>query len=366
MKMRRILGLALAILCGWLSFAAHLRADPFVPNDPYYGKYQWYSKKIGLEDAWNSTQGSSALTIAILDTGVLPTAPDIAPRLLPPLSTTGTPPFDVATINSTTVLRHGTWVASTAAMGINNSIGGAGVGQFSILPITISNLNGNNSTQWIVDAVKLAADSGAKVINISQSTLSYGAVDSAAAYARSKGALVFMAGGNRNAREDRGVFDNIIFVGGSDQNDNRWVQDNTTGSTYGPYIDLAAPSVDILVADPTTPNGYGLIAGTSFASPMAAGLAGLIWSINPQLSPDDVQNILFSTAVDLGPIGVDEFFGHGRINAAAAVHAAWMTVPEPSAIALMGCGFAFVVWAARRRAKKSTARDDNLGGNIFG
>ena len=67
-------------------------------------------------------------------------------------------------------------------------------------------------------------------------------------------------------------------------------------------------------------------------------MAGLIWSVNPNLTPDQVQNILFSTAVDLGSPGVDEFFGHGRVNAAAAVRAAILTVPEPSSLALLGGG----------------------------
>uniref|UniRef100_UPI0005561734 Ig-like domain-containing protein n=1 Tax=Pseudoduganella violaceinigra TaxID=246602 RepID=UPI0005561734 len=91
-------------------------------------------------------------------------------------------------------------------------------------------------------------------------------------------------------------------------------------SSYGAFTALSAPGSGIY----TTVQGgtYGSVNGTSFASPIAAAVAALVMSANPSLSADQVQNILFSTAVDLGTPGRDSYFGYGRVNAAAAVAAA--------------------------------------------
>jgi subtilisin family serine protease len=325
-------------------------AGPLVPNDPYYSS-AWYGPTLGLPQAWGYSLGSPSVIVAVLDTGVIDTEPDFNGRVLP--SPIGTP---AATSN-----RHGTWVASTLGMQINNGIGGAGVGDFSILPITVTDSLGHNSSDDIAAGIRLAADNGARVINISLGTLSYGRLDAAAAYARSKGALTFIAAGNSDDRVVLPQYDNLIFVAGTDRTDHRWDNDgdvnvHTSGSTWGPYVDLSAPSEGILVADPPPGIGYGHIAGTSFASPLAAGAAALAWSINPKLTPDEVQNILYSTAVDLGDPGWDEMFGHGRLDIGAVAAAAAATVPEPGVatvvvamIGFIGCRRQFC-----RTAKSST------------
>jgi len=315
-----------------LGCAAASRADVF-PNDQYYAPYQWYGPVIGLPTAWSISTGSPGVTVAILDTGVMASTPDLAgPRLLDPLSATGTEPLD-GTDN-----HHGTWVASVAGMGVNNRIGGAGVGNFSILPVTVTDADGLNSYADIATGIKMAANAGARVINISQATLKYGPLDDAAAYARSKGALVFVAAGNSGTRKEMPAeYENLIFVSGTDRDDGLW-----SGSTYGSFVDLSAPADDILVADPTFESGYGLGDGTSFAAPLAAGAAALVWSINPSLTPDEVQNILYTTADDLGTLGRDEVYGWGRINIGHAAERAYeMTLtPEPGTLLLLAAGLA--------------------------
>ncbi len=345
----RIFSILLLGLLGPYVLHPSVGVGALIPDDPFYVSHQWYAGTIGLPDAWSRSTGSSAVTIAILDTGAISTVPDLLGRIASPISSTGSPPFSDATLTASPTLRHGTYVAGTVAMGIDNAQGGAGVGNFTILPITVTNSNGNNATSWISNGIRQAAEAGAKVINISQSTLTYGGLDAAAAYARSLGALTFVAAGNTNSRVDRGNFPNLIFVTGTNRLDELWSNGPGVGSTWGPFVDLAAPADDILVPDPTFPNGYGLADGTSFAAPLAAGVAGLIWSINPNLTPVEVETILFSTAVDLGTPGWDEFFGHGRIDASAATAAAIATIPEPAvAIPLV----LVVIWAiARRRAR---------------
>jgi thermitase len=345
----------------WTSFAPDAVAE-FEPNDAYFNVFQWNLKRINTPLAWDTSTGSASITIAILDTGVITSAPDLAGRLLTGISAMGSPPFSDSTLQSSAVLRHGTHVASVLGMGIDNSIGGAGVGNFTILPITVTNSNGNNASSWIAEGIRVAADNGARVINISHSTLTYGQLDAAAAYARTKGALTFVAAGNNNNRQELGDYPNLIFVAGTDINDDRWTSASNVGSSWGPYIDLAAPAQNILVADPTLSSGYGLASGTSFAAPLAAGVAGLVWSINPLLSPSEVEHILFSSANDLGTPGWDEVYGHGRIDAGAATTLALATVPEPStwivaSFALLGYA-RFRLWYCRQQGTLTPATHD--------
>ncbi len=350
----------LAVVMAASAFPAAAWADdPFPvgpPNDPYYQQYQWDLVKIGLPAAWNYTTGSSNVTIAILDTGVVSTTADLSGRLLDPLSAVpNQAPFSDALLTSNIGLRHGTYVAGVAAMGINNGIGGAGVGNFTILPITITNRFSNNFSDWIATGIEMAADEGARVINVSSSTSDYSQLNDAAIYAATKGALVFVAAGNSDGRIDMQAYSDLIFVSGTNELDARWSDGNGLGSSWGPYVDLSAPAGNILVTDPSSASGYGVGSGTSFAAPLAAGVAGLVWSINPDLSPSQVRSILETTALDLGLTGWDETFGYGRIDAAAAVQAALATVPEPQTIVLITLGV-LGLFAARRCRNRSAPR----------
>jgi subtilisin family serine protease len=318
-----------------LARASSARAA-LIPNDPDF-PIAWHAQTIGLPAAWAVSTGSASTIVAILDTGVIASQPDFGGRVLPALSTTGSPPMD-GTAN-----HHGTYVAGTVAMQINNGIGSVGVGNFSILPITVTNELGHNSSEWIADGIRLAADNGARVINVSLSTLSYGKLDAAAAYARSKGALTFVAAGNGNTHNTMSGHDNLIFVSGTDREDQRWSEGGATGSNWGPYVDLSAPADDIRVIAPSLAQGYGWISGTSFAAPLAAGAAALAFSIDPSLTPDQVEQLLYATAVDLGDAGWDEIFGYGRIDVAALTAA---MVPEPTAAMLL---VAFLPMLLRRR-----------------
>ena len=336
----------LIILGAVLAAATPAWADSLVPNDPYYG-YEWYGPKLGLPQAWGYSLGSGSVVVAILDSGVMAKTPDLAGRLRPPLVSPG-----LALLDGTTC-HHGTWVASVAGMGVNNGVGGAGVGNFAILPVIVTDWNGRTTDSWSVNGIRMAADAGARAINVSQYAGDYGRLDVAAAYAKGQGALVFVAAGNGNSKNPMTGYDNLIFVSGTDSLDRRW--DNgpgQEGSAWGPFVDLAAPAWHVLVADPTLPNGYGLGDGTSFSAPFAAGAAALAWSINPLLAPDEVYAILKETAVDLGTPGWDEVFGWGRMDIGAVAERASQTagVPEPATLGLLAAGL--VLWGAGRRVTR--------------
>jgi subtilisin family serine protease len=350
-----------------LSTLANASFAGLIPNDFYYSNFQWYLPRMGLPDAWMTTTGSTNLKIAVLDTGVISTTPDLTGRVLPALSSAVIfpsgpsqpvylPPFtdsQLATPVANT-LRHGTYVASVAAMQINNGIGGAGVGNFTIQPIRITNDDGFTNPASVVRGIRLAAEQGCKVINISYGVGDYGEVADAATYARSLGSLVIMGAGNSNTLSFINDYESIIFVAGTNTSDTRWVSNPSFGSSWGRMVDLAAPSQNIVAADPSLlPSGYGLVNGTSFSTALTSGVAGLIWSVNPNLTPAQVEQILKSSAVDLGTPGRDDFYGHGRVNASGAIALALATIPEPS-IWATGIGITILgIWLGKRKSKLS-------------
>jgi subtilisin family serine protease len=131
------------------------------------------------------------------------------------------------------------------------------------------------------------------------------------------GGLLVVAAANDNTYHRNSTnHPGIIVVAATDQNDAK-----ATFSNWGSFIDISAPGVAIHTTSLTTNiNGmYGAASGTSFSSPMVAAVAALIWARNPALSPASVRDILFRTARDLGTAGYDETFGHGRVDAGAAL-----------------------------------------------
>ncbi len=203
--------------------------------------------------------------MAIVDTGVNVDTPDLSGRILPAQAPTG------VTVLDGVDLPHGTQMASVVAMGVNNGVGGAGIGNFSILPVTVTDADGQFTGDDVANGIILAANAGARVINVSLGPfLNYGTLDSAAAYARSKGALVIVAAGNSNSLVDYSAYTNLIFVSGTDKNNAQWVSSPTEGSNYGPGIGISAPAQSILFADPTFGSGYGLGTGTSYSAALVS------------------------------------------------------------------------------------------------
>jgi len=281
-------------------------------NDPYLGS-EWHINKIGANTAWDKTQGAG-VTIAILDSGIDASHPDLAAHLVPGYNT-----YDNNT-DTSDICGHGTQVAGSAAAAMNNAIGVTGVaGQAKIMPVRIGYLSSGSCYGFyssIASGITYAADHGARIANISYAYMpTSSAVVSAASYMKSKGGLVFVSAGNYNRDEGFTPTNSMIAVSATDTTDAR-----ASFSSYGSFVSLSAPGTNIYTTNQG--GGYGYVAGTSFSSPIAAAVAALVMSANPSLSSTQVENILFSTAVDLGTAGRDIYFGYGRVNAAAAVAAA--------------------------------------------
>lgn len=310
--------------------AAALSADPLfesvhknylyqvqeVPSDPRYSS-QRHLAAIGLREAWDITTGDEDMIIAICDTGVEPNHPDLEGKLLP-----GWNVHDNSG-DSSDVHGHGTAVAGTAAAMSDNRLGVAGVcWDNPILPIRVSDERGRAASRKVAAGIIWAVNHGARVINVSFAPLASDVtVRSAAEYARNSGSLVFISSGNDGKAFRARDRDATIFVGAVEPSGQLASFSNT-----GPYIDLVAPGRDIFTTE--IGRGYDEISGTSFSSPIVAGVAALVWSVNPGFRPATVEGILFDTARDRGPRGRDDSYGFGIVDAAAAVEAALDTVEE--------------------------------------
>lgn len=278
-------------------------------DDPYFGN-QWHLSKIGAPAAWDMATGSG-ITIAILDGGVNGAHPDLASRMVPGWN------FYDNNSNTSDTTGHGTKVAGTAAAIGNNTLGVAGAAwSAKIMPMRISDPNGSLTYYSIVaNSITWAADHGARVANISFVVSHVATIQSAAQYMQNKGGVVVSSAGNQGVLQSGTNSSTMLTVAATDQNDAR-----ASWSNYGPIVDVTAPGVGIYTT--TSSGGYAAVNGTSFSSPLTAGVVALMLSANPSLQPSQVESLLKSTAVDLGAVGRDDYYGSGRINAAAAVAAA--------------------------------------------
>ena len=281
-------------------------------NDPYYGS-AWHLSKVGAASAWDLSMGSG-VTIAVLDSGVDASHPDLAGQLV-----AGYNFFDNNS-NTADVNGHGTQVAGTAAAATNNALGVAGLaGGARIMPIRVSDSSGGGSLTAIASGLTWAADKGAKVANLSFYGVSGSStIVSAAQYMKNKGGLVTVSAGNYGTEVPLPATDAMIIVSATDSNDVK-----TSWSSYGAYVDVAAPGAGIYTT--TLGGGYGAVSGTSFSAPITAGVIALMMAANPGLAPTTVEKLLFSSATDLGTVGFDTYYGYGRVNAAAAVQSAAST-----------------------------------------
>src|ERR1035437_65645 len=293
-----------------------------VPNDAYFAS-QWHLATIQAPSAWNSSVGSAAQPIAIIDSGVDATHPDLSPRIMAGWN------FLSGNTDTHDQMGHGSAVAGTLGAATNNLIGVAGVTWANpIMPLVVVDSTGYASYSNIASAITYAADHGARIVNISISgTSPSSALQSAVNYAWNKGTVVFAAAGNssNSTLNYPAACDNVVAVSATDMNDTL-----ASFSNYGSWIDLSAPGNNILTT--VSGGGYGTWWGTSFASPIAAGVSALALAVRPSLSASALVSLLETNSDDLGVPGFDPSFGWGRVNAYKAVGAALSgsVYPPPS------------------------------------
>ena len=275
---------------------------------------------INAAEAWSITTGDSDVVIAIVDTGVSQSHPDLQANILPGHSTVG------GRWDDDIFVSHGAHCAGIASGDTNNGQGIAGVGwDCSILPVKVLGFLGTGSEPDIAAGIVWAADNGADVISLSLGSPDFGSVlENACNYAADQGVILVAATGNTP-----GVpifaparFAATIAVGATDNRDRI-----ASFTTTGPEMTVTAPGVDVWSAWDTLPlfgpaDGYAFQSGTSMATPHVAGTIGLMRTVNRTITSDEVEAIFAATSVDLGAPGFDPTFGFGRIDAFEAVSAA--------------------------------------------
>ncbi|BCY13926.1 S8 family peptidase [Actinoplanes sp. L3-i22] len=281
-----------------------------------YRARQWDLTTMNVPAAWQTSTGAG-VTVAVIDTGVDASHPDLAGQVL-----SG---FDAITDTAgggTDPNGHGTHVAGTVAALTGNGIGIAAIApDVKILPIRALGKDGSGNMSDTAQGIVWAADHGADVINMSLgSSGQSSAVTSAITYARGKGVVVVAAAGNERAGGSPvsypGADPGVIAVAATDSGDAV-----ASYSNAGTYVDVAAPGSGILSTYPTAlaASGYATMNGTSMASPHVAAAAALLLGARPDLTPDQVESALETSAVDLGTAGKDNDYGYGRIDATAAL-----------------------------------------------
>ena len=296
----------------------------FVPNDASHtGTNKWYHTLVGSENAWNITQGRHQVKVAIVDNAVYSTHSDL----------TAFKQYDVADNdnNATPPLNytqdqgwsHGTHCAGLATADINNGIGIAGLGgnvELIGVKCTPNSATSSGSVWYGYAGVQWACENGAHVVS-----MSFGGTSPSQAFQNLINAypnVVFLAAaGNSNVTTLHypGAYNNVICVGSVDANDLRSSFSNYNGAT--PYVDIAAPGGYsngglLSTVYSAAGNSYAKMGGTSMATPFAAGLVGLMLSVNPTLTPAQVLSCLLSSGVN-----INQNMGP-RIDALAAVQCA--------------------------------------------
>jgi len=284
-------------------------------NDPYFTQgSEWHLGKIQAPAAWDITTGSPEVIVAVVDTGVRATHPDLAGKVL-----AGGYDFVANDSDPTDENGHGTAVAGTVSPASNNLLGVAGVSwNTPILPVRVLDANGSGTYSAIASGITYAADHGAKVINLSLGgTSSSRTLQDAITYAWNKQSVIVAAAGNNgnNISFYPAACTNVVAVSATDSTDAR-----PSWSNYGSYVDVSAPGADILTLFGA--DQYASWNGTSFSCPVTSGVVALAASANPKLTNAQLVDILVKTTDDIGAPGYDVYYGSGRVNAYRAASAA--------------------------------------------
>ena len=282
----------------------------YEPNDPLFGDQAW-ARSIDLPGAWSITSGSEDVVVAVVDSGVSRSHPDLAGKLLQGhdfLNGDNEPEDDIG---------HGTAVAGIVAAAGDDGVGISGVAPRAlILPVKVGSRDGA-PISTLAQGIIWAVDQGADVINLSlvtdQTSL---ALQDALLYAyRNEVPVVAAAGNEPNSVTYPGRYPESISVGAS-----TFWGSVAPFSTLQNRVDLIAPGTSV-IAPWWSPDGdtWNSVTGTSFAAPMVSGTLALLLSIAPDLSVEDLRGLITSTALPVNGDTPVPGAGAGLLDANASL-----------------------------------------------
>ncbi len=270
--------------------------------------------------AWMMTEGNPMVKVAVIDTGLDLEHPEFVDAHLDPLS------YDVA--NDQVGLAyveddngHGTRVTSVIINNHRDGVGYSGIAPRITLMVIKANYAGSSTYNGtdVSNGIRYAAEHGAHIINISAGSIYFNqtmleAIDDAF----DLGTLTVAAVGNSKTDTPNypAAYDNVIAVSAVQE---QGVFDSNY-SNYGTHVDVAAPGTRIRMARPNNPtNLYSSLNGTSFAAPHVTGVLALMKSYDFSLTASQLRDRLYATAHDRGDLGWDMYYGHGIVDAYAAI-----------------------------------------------
>ncbi len=303
------------------------------PNDTYFASDQYGPKKIMADRAWELWNPVAPIVIAIVDTGVDNTHPDLTQKIL--RDANGIVGYSALLHSASDALDdhgHGTHCAGIAAGQVNNGIGIAGVagwnggsssdsGYTKIMPVKVLSRWGMGSTDQVAEGITWAADNGANIISLSLGGGGSTTLANAVSYAWNQGCVVVVAAGNSSTSTPSypAAYPESIAVAATDNTDTL-----CSFSNYGSWVQVAAPGGSIFSTAPTYSGGagyplnYHTLSGTSMACPHVAGEAALIWANNPMLNNLDIKSLIIDNTDPYQPYNGRTIAG-GRINAFKAM-----------------------------------------------
>jgi len=322
-----------------------------IPNDPYFSSSgswgqsyddQWGLKVAHVPAAWDVATDTNEVVVAVVDSGIDFTHPDLAGRI----STNGWNFVD-QNADPTDDYGHGTFIAGIIGATVNNGIGIAGIARnVKILPVKVISATGYIWTDTAASGIDYAANQGAQIISLSFSGAGSFTMQSAIHGAHSRQVVIVASAGNASSPflSYPAAYWEVISVGATDHEDRL-----ADFSNYGPAVDVVAPGGDsggspvgnsiLSLLATNTSKGTPLNAyytrwrGTSFTSPFVAGVVALMRSQRTNLWNEYIRQILRSTADDIMSPGWDWQASYGRVNALAALqrsNAVWTRIEDPA------------------------------------
>ncbi len=274
------------------------------PNDPYYPS-QWGLQKIQAPQVWEFCGTGKGIRVAVIDTGVQDDHPDLRGKVVRGYN------YVNGNWNPYDYNGHGTHVAGIIAANTNNGIGIAAVApDAQIYAVKVLNDNGSGTLANVAAGIRHAADNGSHVINLSLgASVGASTLEDAVNYAWNRGSVVVAAAGNAGSTAPHypAYYSNVIAVAATDSADRK-----ASFSTYGTWVDVAAPGVDIIST--YVWSSYARLNGTSMAAPHVSGVAAIL--AEQGRSNSQIRAAIQNSAVPIS--GTGSYWRYGLINAPRA------------------------------------------------